>query len=336
MVPDGSSLIQNVAASYDRAHGPRCRAASSNHGSRWPYGMPLASLMTCMETIETPIKKVWFITGTSTGFGRRTAVHALEAGHYVVATSRNMDDIDDLNETYSDRVLTLELDVTKPKSIEKAIQAAIERHRRIDIVMNNAGLGLGGAIEETTDEEARSLYDVNVFGMLNVIRAALPHFRERNEGMFINLSSLVGLSAIPGIGIYSSTKFAVEGISEALAQEVSNLGISVVMVEPGAFDTEFASNMRMVEDQIDDYKEVHQSMKEGFDFRGDPEKAAEAIVAAATSEHPPTRLLLGPDCVDAANAKVAQLRQEIDRWEQVSRATDKGLTKPMKEAVDHV
>ena len=216
-----------------------------------------------MENIETEIKKVWFITGTSTGFGRRTAQEALERGHYVVATSRDTDDIEGLNEKYSDRVLTLPLDVTDEKSIGKAVEAAIERHGRIDILMNNAGYGMAGAVEETSNEEIRRQYDVNVFGLLNVTRAALPHMREQNEGLIINLSSMVGLTSMPGIGIYSSTKFAVEGISEALAGELQPLGIMVMLVEPGAFDTEFAGNMAMATEKIDDYKHIHERMSEG-------------------------------------------------------------------------
>lgn len=284
-----------------------------------------------METIQTEIKKVWFITGTSSGFGRKTAEEALERGHYVVATARDISDIEDLNEKYSDRILTLPLDVTDPDSIKSAISTAVDRHHRIDILLNNAGYGMGGAIEETSDEEARKQYDVNVFGLMNVTREALPHMRSQNDAMIINVSSMLGLVSFGGFGVYSSTKFAVEGISEALAEELRPLGIKVMIVEPGAFDTGFASSMKMAETEIDDYKEIREGLENGIEFSGDPVKAATAIVAAATSEVPPTRLLLGDDAIDGVNEKLHFLRENIDQWEPVSRATGKEDDKQIRE-----
>ncbi len=286
-----------------------------------------------METEITENKKVWFITGTSSGFGRRTAEEALERGHYVVATARNTADIEKLNDTYSDRVMTLPLDVTKPDSIGEAVEKAVERHGRIDVLMNNAGYGMGGTIEETSDEEARSQYDVNVFGLLNVTRAVLPVLRKQNDGMIINVSSMVGLVSFGGMGIYSSSKFAVEGISEALMEELSPLGIRVMLVEPGAFDTSFADSMKMAEKEIDDYKELRESLSEGIEFDGDPKKAAKAIVAAATSPTPPTRLLLGDDCVDGVNEKLHLLHENIDKWEPVSRATKKSDNETVRDLI---
>lgn len=276
-----------------------------------------------MKTKVTEDKKVWFITGTSSGFGRRTAEEALQRGHYVVATARNTDDIEELNKTYSDRVMTLPLDVTKPDTISEAFEKAIERHGRIDVLMNNAGYSVAGAIEETSDEEARRQFDVNVFGLLNVTRAALPILRKQNDGMIINISSMVGLVAFGAMGIYSSSKFAVEGISEALSQELSPLGIRVMLVEPGAFDTSFSDNLSMAENKIEDYKELRESLMDEIEFNGDPDKAAKAIVAAATSPTPPARLLLGDDAVDGVNKKLHFLHENIDKWEPVSRSTKK-------------
>ncbi|MDF1658790.1 MAG: oxidoreductase [Verrucomicrobiales bacterium] len=286
-----------------------------------------------MENIDTEIKKVWMITGTSSGFGRRTAEEALERGHYVIATCRDPKDIEDLNEKYSDRVITLPLDVTDPESIKNAVEKGVERHHRIDILMNNAGYGVGGAIEETSDEEARKQFDVNVFGLLNVTQEVLPHMRERNEGLIINLSSMLGLTSIGGMGIYGSTKFAVEGISEALADEVKNLGLKLMLVEPGAFDTGFAESMMMVDKQIEDYKPIRETLEGGIEFNGDPDRAATAIVAAATCDTPPARLILGEDAIAGVNEKLHYLHENIDEWEQVSRAMAKGDDKDVRPLV---
>lgn len=278
-------------------------------------------------------KKVWFITGTSTGFGRRTAELALEEGDYVIATSRDIKDIDDLNEKFSDRVITLPLDVTQPVSIEEAIEKGRERFGRIDILMNNAGSGMGGTIEESLEDDIRQQYEVNVFGLLNVTRAALPVFREQREGLIINLSSMAGQKGMPGMGIYCSTKFAVEGISEALKGELAPFGIGVMMVEPGMFDTEFADSMKVSKMTIDDYKQIHDSLKEGFEMVGDPEKAARAIYEAATSSEPPLRLALGDDSISTIREKLSVVERDLDKWEPVSRATKKSDDKPIAELV---
>lgn len=278
-------------------------------------------------------QQTWFITGTSTGFGRLTAQKALEDGHKVVATCRDVSDIEDLGTDYEDRILRARVDVTDESSITTAINEAVSKFGKIDILMNNAGFGLAGAIEETSEAEFKKLYEVNVFGLLRVTKAVLPLMRDQKSGLIINLSSVVGQNAFPFIGAYSSTKFAVEGITEALAGEVEPFGIRTMLIEPGAFDTEFAGSMKLAAKLLDPYQEAREKVMSDIEFLGDPVRAAKAIVAAATASPPPIRLALGPDAIETIREKANSVLEQMSAWEAVSTATNKDNSEPLGDKI---
>jgi NAD(P)-dependent dehydrogenase (short-subunit alcohol dehydrogenase family) len=271
-------------------------------------------------------KPVWFITGCSTGFGRQIATHVLELGYPTVVTSRDPADISDLSELGD--ALVLELDVTDRKQAEAAVKAAEEHFGRIDVLVNNAGIGYFAAVEESDEDEVRKMFDVNVFGLCRMIHVVLPGMRERRQGFIVNLSSIAGLRSFPALGYYNSTKFAVEGLSEALWQEVEPLGIKVMLVEPSGFRTDWAGrSANETEYPIADYadtadKNIRQLRAASGNQAGDPVRAAEAIVQAVESPYPPHRLLLGNDAYDGAIAKLDELRAEFIEWETVSRGAD--------------
>lgn len=271
-------------------------------------------------------KPVWFITGCSTGFGRQIAKHVLELGYRAVVTSRDPDDVKDLAE-HGD-ALVLKLDVTDRAQAEAAVKAAEEHYGGIDVLVNNAGIGYFAAVEESDETEVRKMFDVNVFGLCRMIHVVLPGMRKRNKGFIVNLSSIGGLRSFPALGYYNSTKFAVEGVSEALWQEVEPLGIKVMLVEPSGFRTDWAGrSANETEHQISDYaqtadKNIKQLRAMSGHQSGDPIRAAEAIVHAVESPNPPHRLLLGNDAYDGAIAKLDELRDEFTAWESVSRGAD--------------
>lgn len=271
-------------------------------------------------------KPVWFITGCSTGFGRQIATHVLELGYPTVVTSRDPDDISDLAELGD--ALVLELDVTDRKQAEAAVKAAEDHFGRIDVLVNNAGIGYFAAVEESDEDEVRKMFDVNVFGLCRMIHVVLPGMRERRQGFIVNLSSIAGLRSFPALGYYNSTKFAVEGLSEALWQEVEPLGIKVMLVEPSGFRTDWAGrSANETEYPIADYadtadKNIRQLRVASGNQAGDPVRAAEAIVQAVEAANPPHRLLLGNDAYDGAIAKLDELRAEFVEWETVSRGAD--------------
>lgn len=271
-------------------------------------------------------KPVWFITGCSTGFGRQIATHVLELGYPTVVTSRDPDDISDLAELGD--ALVLELDVTDRKQAEAAVKAAEDHFGRIDVLVNNAGIGYFAAVEESDEDEVRKMFDVNVFGLCRMIHVVLPGMRERRQGFIVNLSSIAGLRSFPALGYYNSTKFAVEGLSEALWQEVEPLGIKVMLVEPSGFRTDWAGrSANETEYPIADYadtadKYIRQLRAASGNQAGDPVRAAEAIVQAVEAANPPHRLLLGNDAYDGAIAKLDELRAEFVEWETVSRGAD--------------
>jgi NAD(P)-dependent dehydrogenase (short-subunit alcohol dehydrogenase family) len=271
-------------------------------------------------------KPVWFITGCSTGFGRQIATHVLELGYRTVVTSRDPDDISDLAELGD--ALVLKLDVTDRAQAEAAVKAATEHFGYIDVLVNNAGIGYFAAVEESDEKEVRKMFDVNVFGLSRMIHIVLPGMRERRKGFIVNLSSIAGLRSFPALGYYNSTKFAVEGLSEALWQEVEPLGIKVMLVEPSGFRTDWAGrSANETEHQIADYadtadKNIRQLRAVSGNQSGDPVRAAEAIVKAVESPNPPHRLLLGNDAYDGAISKLDDLRAEFVKWETVSRGAD--------------
>jgi len=273
-------------------------------------------------------QKVWFITGASRGFGVLTAQQALARGDFVVATARDPRTVTAALGDHPN-LLALRLDVKLEAQAVTAVQQALARFGRIDVLVNNAGYGLLGAVEEANAEEVRALYDTNVFGLLNVTRAALPAMRKQGGGHVINLSSVGGYTAFPGWGLYSSTKFAVEGLSEALAMELAPLGIHVTVVEPGFFRTDFldASSLATTHDRIDAYAATVGAMREfaaGVNHQqpGDPAKLAGALLQLADSAQPPVRLQLGSDTVERVRAKNLSVEAEMAQWLELAVSTD--------------
>ncbi len=270
--------------------------------------------------------KTWFITGASSGFGRAFAEHALARGHNVVATARRMDALEEIAAQAPERVLSLALDVTRPGDAQAAVEKAVARFGRIDVLINNAGYGVVGAFEETSDGELRALMETNFFGAMNVIRGALPVLRTQRSGAIVNISSLGGQLSFAGFSAYSATKFAIEGISEALAQEVRPFGIKVLIVEPGQFRTDLAGAGMRHMPVMDAYRDVVGGTRQfAHDMHGtqagDPAKAGAAIEAALDAPNTPLRLQLGADAVDAIRDHAQTLVNELGRWEKLARST---------------
>ena len=274
-------------------------------------------------TTETP---VWFITGCSTGFGRELAKHVLELGYRTVVTARKPDEVKDL--VGKGEALVLQLDVTNQSEIDAAIKAAEDKFGRIDVLVNNAGIGYFAAVEESEEDQVRKMFEINVFGLSRMIHAVLPGMRKCRRGFIVNFSSIGGLVSFPVTGYYHATKFAVEGLSEALWQEVEPLGIKVMLVEPSGFRTDWAGRSANESSrQIDDYAATagvrrSQSRAGSGKQPGDPVRAAQAIVKAVESPNPPHHLLLGNAAYKAATAKLEDLRKEFSVWEAVSHGAD--------------
>jgi NADP-dependent 3-hydroxy acid dehydrogenase YdfG len=273
-------------------------------------------------------QRVWFITGASTGFGRLLAETALRAGHKVIATARKPEQIANLGHHYSDRCLVLPLDVTNQGQIDSAVTQAFAQFGRVDVLVNNAGYGVAGAIEEVSQAEFMPMFETNVFGLLRVTRAFLPYLRKQRSGHILNLSSIGGVVASPGMGFYNSTKFAVEGISEALAAELAPLGIHVTIIEPGPFRTDFLGRSGVVaKTRIADYDGTAGNMRKYFaendgKQKGDPVRAVQAMMQVVESPDPPLRLLLGESALQRLRAKLDNWRKEISAWEQVTVGAD--------------
>jgi NAD(P)-dependent dehydrogenase (short-subunit alcohol dehydrogenase family) len=266
----------------------------------------------------------WLITGCSTGFGREIARAALEAGHDVVVTARRAEAVQDLADEFGDRALAVALDVTDAGAIAAAVSAAEKAFGGVDVLVNNAGHGYLSAVEEGEDAEVRKLFEVNYFGAVNMIKTVLPAMRARGSGHIVNISSMTGLVANPPNAYYSSTKFALEAVTEALATEVRPLGIKVTAIEPGAFRTDWATrSMKESATPIADYADVaarKDLIKQFADhLPGDPRKVAEAVLMVTELDDPPLRLLLGRDVLKAARDKMAAWASSIDEWETVTR-----------------
>lgn len=271
--------------------------------------------------------KVWFITGASKGFGLELAKAALASGDTVVATARDPESIGKAIGK-NDRLLTLKLDVTDESQAKKAVESALAKFGQIDVLVNNAGRGLVGSVEETTAEEVRSIIAVNIEGTLNVSRAALPSMRKRRSGHILNLSSVGGFVSWPGWGIYCATKFMVEGFSEAMYAELKPLGIKLTIVEPGPFRTDFldAASLGRSKNSIADYSETagtaRQWATESNKLQaGDPVKAAVAMVKITQVPDPPLRLQLGADCVESVIKKLVDMKAELDKWRELAEST---------------
>jgi NAD(P)-dependent dehydrogenase (short-subunit alcohol dehydrogenase family) len=268
--------------------------------------------------------KTWLITGCSSGFGRDIAAAALARGDNVVATARRPETLD-LDP--SDRLLTVALDVTRPDQIDAAVGAALDRFGRIDVLVNNAGIGSVGAVEMIEPDHLREVMEVMFFGAVALTQAVLPHMRTRGSGAIVQISSQGGQVVFPGYGAYCAAKFALEAMSEALAYEVGPHGIHVLIVEPGAFRTSLLSGTMHRSPEIDAYADTAGATRRAAEAMdgtqtGDPRKAADAIITALDADEPPLRLALGADAVDTIRATHEQRRVDLDAWEQLSRSTD--------------
>ncbi|WP_457299001.1 oxidoreductase [Phyllobacterium sp. P5_D12] len=273
-------------------------------------------------------KPVWFITGCSTGFGRELARHTLELGYPTVVTARNVSQIEDIAKGHEDNALLLKLDVTKAEDIENAVKAATERFGRIDVLVNNAGIGYFASFEESEMEEVRQMFEINVWGLANMTRAVLPTLRKQRSGTVVNISSQGGLVANPAVSFYTATKFAVEALSEALSKEIAPLGLKVLIVEPGPFRTDWAGrSANEAKHTIEDYRATSGQRAEMIrnisgNQPGDPVRAAKAIVQAVEAKDPPLRLLLGKQAFQNAHAKIADLQKDFGAWEKVTLGAD--------------
>ncbi len=272
--------------------------------------------------------KVWFITGASTGFGRLLAEEVLKTGGKVIATARDRAKVADLEEQYPERAKAYSLDVTDPAQVISIVTQTTACFSPVDVLVNNAGYGLAGAIEEATEDEFMPVFNTNVFGLMSVTRAFLPHFRARRSGHIVNLSSVGGLIGSPGWGYYNATKFAVEGFSEALAAELEPLGIHVTVVEPGPFRTDFLGRSGVeAAARIADYDATAGKTREYFHTqagkqKGDPVRAVKAIIAAVASPNPPKHLLLGELALTRFRKRLDDWKTELDAWEQTTVGAD--------------
>ena len=272
---------------------------------------------------------VWFITGASRGFGLEITREALSRGDSVVASARNPQAVLDAIPDAADRLLAVAVDVGDPAQITAAVEAAIARFGHVDVLVNNAGRGLVGSVEETSDEEIRAIFDVNVFGLLATTRAVLPHMRARGTGLVVNLSSVGGFVAWPGWGAYAATKFAVEALSEAMTHELAPLGIRSVAIEPGPFRTNFldGSSLAFTRDVIEDYASTAGAARtwatdSNYGQQGDPLKAAKIIVDLADREDLPERIQLGANAFEDVAAKLARTARDQETWRTVSLSAD--------------
>jgi len=267
--------------------------------------------------------KVWLITGSSTGFGRVLAEEVVRSGGRVAATARKPETVEDLVAANPERVIAPVLDVTDSASIEAAVQQTIDRFGRIDVLVNNAGFGMIGAIEELSDAEARQQFDVNVFGVLNVMRAALPAMRAQRSGHVLHISSVGGFRSNPAFGLYAASKFALEAIGEASAQELAPLGIKTTIVEPGPFRTDWAGrSMMRAERRIEEYAETageNDGWLRELDGQqpNDPRKGALAMIAVTQMENPPLRLPLGPEAFAGIRKKLEMVAADLERAEPI-------------------
>jgi NAD(P)-dependent dehydrogenase (short-subunit alcohol dehydrogenase family) len=272
--------------------------------------------------------KVWLITGASSGFGRLLAEYLCGLGATVVATARQVKQMEDLKSRWPEQAVILPLDVTKPASIEAAVKDALARTGHIDVLVNNAGYGVTGAIEEVSEAEYMPMFETNVFGLIALTKALLPQFRERRSGNIVNLSSIAGLVGGAGWGFYNATKFAVEGFSAALAAEMAPLGVHVTVVEPGPFRTEFLGRSGVeAKAIIPEYKESAGKSREYFQTQsgkqpGDPQRAVEAIVTAVSAAEPPKNLLLGKSALTRFRTRLEEWNKELAAWEETTLGAD--------------
>jgi NAD(P)-dependent dehydrogenase (short-subunit alcohol dehydrogenase family) len=270
------------------------------------------------------MSKVWFITGTSTGFGRQFVEQLLQTDDKIVATARNIEAIADFKLKSPDNVHIVALDVTNKEQIQSAVQQSIEIFGGIDIVVNNAGYGLYGMIEEYTDDQIRKQFDVNVFGVLDVIRATLPVFKKQGTGHYVNISSFFGTWAMPPFSLYAASKFAVEGFSEAMAIELAGFGIKTTIVEPAVFATDFFGHALQQTERKPEYETVYEAYNKGVSSLkiGDPAKGVKSIIAMINSENPPLHFPVGSYASHSIRNAFTKRIEEINAWEKLSVSAD--------------
>lgn len=268
--------------------------------------------------------KIWFITGISSGLGKALAQTVIENGDFVIGTFRNQTQADVFNNQYKDEAFALTLDITKPTEIEKAVKLVSEKFGSIDVLVNNAGFGFAGAIEETSTEETREIFEANFFGTLKLTQSFLPMLRQQKGGHIIQISSHGGFKAFPGFGIYNASKFALEGFSEALAIEVAPLGIKLTIVEPGPFRTNFAgSSFKEAEKIIEDYNPTAGAFRKRMKQvdgkqEGDPIKASQAIIDITKLDPPPLRLPLGKIAIVSLTTKLDSVQKDINNYKDIA------------------
>ncbi|WP_130735156.1 oxidoreductase [Flavobacterium sp. J27] len=273
-------------------------------------------------------RKVWFITGASKGLGLALAKEILEAGHIVAATSRNTASLSTVLNYNEDSFLPLQVELGDEKSVAIAIEQTHKKFGKIDVVVNNAGYGIGGTMEELTDKEVRDSFDINVFGIINVIRHVLPIMRQQNNGHIITISSIAGIAPSTGWSVYGATKHAVIGLTEVLADDVKPFGIKATVIAPGGFRTNFNNpdSLVLAENKIEAYAEIHAAQKrfEGISGKqgGDPKKAAKAIIELTEMPEPPVYLLLGSDAYERAITKIELLRNNYEQLKSLTKSTD--------------
>jgi len=274
------------------------------------------------------MSKVWFITGCSTGFGRELAKHVLESGHKAVVASRKTDDVKDIVAAYPHTAIAVQLDVTKADEIKSSLEQAKAKFGQIDVLVNNAGIGYFGAIEESEDDEVRRMFEINFWGLAEMTKAVLPGMRAQRSGNIVNIASIGGLVGFPGVGFYNATKFAVDGYSDALSKELAPLGIKVTVVCPSGFRTDWAgrsaNNSQIIIDDYKDTAEANKNTLRGYSGKqaGDPVRAAIAIVKAVEAENPPLHLLLGVNALKGARNKLEVLKKDFDAWEDTTTGAD--------------
>jgi NAD(P)-dependent dehydrogenase (short-subunit alcohol dehydrogenase family) len=277
---------------------------------------------------ESQASRTWFITGASTGFGRLLAEELLRRGEQVAVTARDHAKVADLEQQYPGKARAFALDVTQPTQIVQVAAQAIAAFGHIDVLVNNAGYGVNGAIEEVSEEEFEPMFQTNVYGLIRATRAFLPHFRERKKGHIINFSSIDGLIGSAGWGFYNTTKFAVEGFSEALAGEMKPLGVQVTVIEPGPFRTDFLGRSgKLAEREIAEYAKTAGKAREYLQTQsgkqpGDPRKAVEAVIAVVDAPEPPLHLILGKGALTRFRDKIANWQKEMAAWESVTLGAD--------------
>lgn len=274
------------------------------------------------------MKKVWLITGCSTGFGRALALEVLAKGESVAVTARNTNDIKDIVDQYPTNAIAVKLDVTIKEDIINAVQQTMDQFGQIDVLVNNAGIGYFASVEESEEAEIRKMFEINVFGLAQMTQAVLPIMRQQKRGHILNIASIGGLRSFPGVGFYNATKYAVDGLSEALYKEVSPLGIKVTIIAPSGFRTDWAGRSAKEADfTIEDYAGT--ARKNKGDIRGysgnqpgDPVRAAKAMIAVTETENPPLRLLLGVAALKGARIKIEELKKDFDTWAATSEGAD--------------